>query len=150
MALAALAYNLHCETCGNDEFFSRRFEMFRAELVWLANGPTLKMHGKLVGDWAKQAKDLLTVDVVPRGLIVDLTEVTYIDSSGEHLLTWLGSLGAVFVASGVNAIRVFERLGLSVMRSKPARRRHCSQEQRLQSNPMHADSGRQGARKEAQ
>ena len=29
--------------------------MFRAEILWLANGPILKMDGKLVGDWAEQA-----------------------------------------------------------------------------------------------
>ena len=33
--------------------------MFRAEILWLANGPILKMDGKLVGDWAEQAGNLL-------------------------------------------------------------------------------------------
>lgn len=73
--------------------------MFRAETLWLANGPTLKMDGKLVGEWAEQARDLVTAAVVPKGLIVDLTDVTYVDSAGERLLSWLGSVGAVFVAA---------------------------------------------------
>ena len=42
--------------------------MFRAEILWLANGPTLKMEGKLVGEWAEQARCLVTADVVPKGL----------------------------------------------------------------------------------
>lgn len=86
--------------------------MFRAEILWFANGPTLKMDGKLVGEWAEQARDLVTADVVPKGLIVDLTDVTYVDSAGERLLSWLGSVGAVFEVSGVYAIGVCERLGL--------------------------------------
>ena len=30
--------------------------MFRAEIQWLASGPTLKLEGKLVADWAEQAR----------------------------------------------------------------------------------------------
>ena len=96
--------------------------MFRAEILWLANGPTLKMEGTLVADWAETAKSLITANVVPRGLIVDLTGVTYVDSSGERLLSWLGSVGAVFTASGVYLTAVCERLGLSCTQRKRARR----------------------------
>jgi hypothetical protein len=102
--------------------------MFRAELLWLAKGPTLKMEGKLAGEWVNQAVCLVTTDVVPKGLIVDLTEVSYIDSTGECLLRWLGSLGAVFAASGVYAPAVCERLGLAPVRKMPVRR-HGNNEQ---------------------
>ncbi len=95
--------------------------MFRAEILWLANGPTLKLEGRLVSEWAEQARCLVTTDVVPKGLIVDLTDVSYIDSAGEKLLSWLGSVGAVFVAGGVSAPAVCERLGLSPVRRMPAR-----------------------------
>ncbi len=30
--------------------------MFRAKILWLANGPTLKLEGKLAADWAEQAR----------------------------------------------------------------------------------------------
>jgi ABC-type transporter Mla MlaB component len=63
--------------------------MFRAEIQWLASGPTLKLEGKLVADWAVQARRLVTKDVLPKDLIVDLTEVSYVDSVGEQLLKWL-------------------------------------------------------------
>jgi hypothetical protein len=69
------------------------------------------MEGRLVGEWADEARCLVTAEVVPKGLIVDLTEVSYIDSSGERLLSWLGSVGAVFAARGVYATAVCERLG---------------------------------------
>lgn len=97
--------------------------MFHAELLWLANGPTLKMRGKLMGNWAEQARYLLTRDIVPKGLIVELTEVSYVDSAGERLLSWLGSVGAVFTASGVYAAALCERLGLSFVHRLPTRRR---------------------------
>ena len=96
--------------------------MFRAEIQWLASGPTLKLEGKLVADWADEARCLVTKDVLPKGLIVDLTEVSYVDSAGERLLSWLGSVGAVFVASGVYTPAVCERLGLSLVRTMSARR----------------------------
>ena len=97
--------------------------MFRAEIQWLANGPTLKLEGKLVADWAEQARCLVTKDVLPKGLIVDLTEVSYIDSVGEQLLKWLASVGAVFVAGSVYAIAVCDRLRLSPMQRIAERRK---------------------------
>jgi len=111
--------------------------MFRAEILWLANGPTLKMEGRLVGEWAEQARCLVTTDVVPKGLIVDLTEVSYVDSSGERLLSWLGSVGVVFAASGVYATEVCERLGFSLMQKMPARR-HGSKEEKSSITHSHA------------
>ena len=112
--------------------------MFRAEILWWANGPTLKMEGRLVGSWAEHARCLVTTDVVPKGLIVDLNEVSYIDSAGERLLSWLASVGAVFVASSVYAIAVCERLGLSLIQRIPALR-HGSKEEKSSIMPSHAD-----------
>lgn len=112
--------------------------MFRAEILWLATGPTLKMEGRLVGEWAEQASCLVTTDVVPKGLIVDLTEMSYVDSAGERLLSWLGSVGAVFAASGVHATAVCERLGLSSMQRTSARR-HGNKEER--SSIVHSHTG---------
>lgn len=100
--------------------------MFRAEILWLANGPTLKMEGRLVGDWAEQARCLVTEDVVPKGLIVDLTEVSYVDRAGEQLLKWLSSVGAEFVAGNVYSLGVCERLRLSTLeRTAPRHKRQC-------------------------
>ena len=122
--------------------------MFRAEILWLANGPTLKMEGRLVGEWAEQARYLVTTDVVPKGLIVDLTEVSYVDSAGERLLSWLGSVGAGFVASGVYAPAVCERLGLSPVRRMPARRHGNNAGSPQLRIPMQVDAGRGRHQKE--
>ena len=99
--------------------------MFRAEIQWVA---TLKLEGKLVADRAEEARCLVTKDVLPKLLIVDLTEVSYVDLAGERLLSWLGSVGAVFVASGVYTPSVCEHLGLSPARGMPARRHWNSEE----------------------
>ncbi|MFZ0783613.1 MAG: hypothetical protein WAM86_20900 [Candidatus Sulfotelmatobacter sp.] len=97
--------------------------MFRAEIQWLASGPTLKLEGKLVADWAEQARCLVTKDVLPKDLTVDLTEVSYVDSVGEQLLKWLASVGAVFVAGSVYGLAVCERLRLSPMQRIAERRK---------------------------
>ena len=97
--------------------------MFRAEIKWLARGPTLKLEGRLVADWAELARGLVTKDVLPKGLIVDLTEMSYVDSVGEQLLRWLASVGAVFVAGSVYAFAVCDRLRLPPMQRIAERRK---------------------------
>ena len=86
--------------------------MFCAKISQSANGPLLTMEGRLVGDWAKQARSLVTETSLANTLIVDLTEVTYVDSVGEQVLGWLGSLGAAFVANTTYAACVCQRLHL--------------------------------------
>ena len=106
--------------------------MFRAEIRWLASGPTLKLEGKLVADWAEQARCLVTKDVLPQGLMVDLTEVSYVDSVGEQLLKWLASVGAVFIGGNVYAFAVCDRLRLPLMKriSERRKRQHGSSGER--------------------
>ena len=109
--------------------------MFRAEMQWLASGPTLKLEGRLVADWAEQARCLVTKDVLPKDLIVDLTEVSYVDSVGEQLLKWLASAGAVFIAGNVYALTVCDRLHLSLIQRIAERRKpHGNDVKRSQSS----------------
>jgi hypothetical protein len=100
--------------------------MFRAEIHWLADGPTLKMEGRLIGAWAEQAKSLVTKNVVPKGLMVDLSDVSYVDKRGEELLNWLGSIGAKFVATNVYAGGICERLNLPVLERPSSQHRQVS------------------------
>ena len=92
--------------------------MFRAELNRYADESLLKMEGRLVGEWADEVKSLLSRGPVPKQLIVDLTEVSYVDAVGEQVLTCLSSLGATFVADAVYAAATCKRLKLTI-RSKP-------------------------------
>ena len=86
--------------------------MFRAQIKELASGSILKMEGTLVGEWAREAKSLITNGPIPKGLVIDLTEVSYIDSVGEQVLAWCASVGASFRAKAVYAASVCERLQL--------------------------------------
>jgi hypothetical protein len=118
---------------------SRIKPMFRAEIQWLASGPIMKLEGRLVADWAEQARCLVTRDVLPKGLIVDLTEVSYVDSAGEQLLKWLASVGAVFVAGSVYAFAVCDRLHLLPMQriAETRKRRHLNSGERSSINHSH-------------
>jgi hypothetical protein len=115
IALEGLAGNVRtCDQAGDHESLPvhRGRKMFRAEIHHFANGPVVKMEGRLVGDWAEQALSLVARGPVPKGLIIDLTEVTYVDSIGEQVLNWFSSIGAVFVAQNIYAAAVCERLNL--------------------------------------
>jgi len=86
--------------------------MLRAEMHVLRSGPTLKLEGRLVGEWAEQARSLVTKALVPAGLVVDLTDLSYVDAVGEEVLKWFKSIGAVFIAHGVYVAALGERLRL--------------------------------------
>jgi len=88
--------------------------MFRAELKQNGDGAILKMEGRLVGDWANEARSLVSRGPALKRLIVDLTEVSYVDAAGEQLLTWLSTYGAVFVAKAVYIAAVCKRLRVRV------------------------------------
>jgi len=106
------------------------------------------MEGKLAGEWAEQARRLITTELVPKGLIVDLTEVCYVDSEGERLLTWLGSVEAVFVAGNVHTVAVCERLGLGARQTISAGRCASKNEKSSIMHSMQTDAGPGWRRKE--
>jgi len=109
--------------------------MFRAEIRQLTIGPTLKMEGRLIGDWAVQAKSLITTDSVPEMLIVDLTDVTYVDSVGEQVLKWFRSIGAAFMAKGIYAAGVCERLHLPLFDQAPGPPRQRATDRKAHRTP---------------
>ena len=88
--------------------------MLRAEFDHGGKGLALKLEGRLVAAWAVQVKSLLSRHFVPNGLLVDISEVTYVDSVGEQLLLWLRDLQAEFVAESCYARDMCERLHLTL------------------------------------
>ena len=88
--------------------------MLRAELKQRNNGLVLKLEGRLVSAWAAQVKSLVTRHFVANGLLVDMSEVTYVDSVGELLLLWLRGLHAMFVAETCYARGICEQLQLTL------------------------------------
>ena len=88
--------------------------MLRAEFNQRNNGLVLKLEGRLVSAWAVQVKSLVSRRFVRNGLLVDMSEVTYVDSVGEQLLLWVRDLHAKFVAETCYARDVCERLHLTL------------------------------------
>ena len=88
--------------------------MFRVEIRDSADTVLLELEGRFTGDDAEQTR-MLAARCAARGkLLVDLTEVEFIDAAGEEVLSSLGKLGAEFVAPNSYALDVCERLNLRV------------------------------------
>jgi len=88
--------------------------MLRVETCNSADTWHIMLEGRFTGDDAEHARMLITRCPVGIKLIVDLTEVVFIDDTGEEVLSFLGRLGAVFVAPNSYSLDVCERLNLSV------------------------------------
>lgn len=88
--------------------------MLRVEIRDSADTLILELEGRFTGDDAEQTH-MLAARCAARGkLLVDLTEVEFIDAAGEEVLSSLGQLGAEFVAPNSYALDVCERLNLRV------------------------------------
>jgi len=89
--------------------------MLRVEFNQNGNGTLLvRLEGRLVGPYAEDARTTMASYQVPEKMVVDLTEVTFIDSSGEEMLSWLGHMGGEFIAENVYAQAICEHLRLRV------------------------------------
>ncbi len=87
--------------------------MLRAQLDQNSEGLALKLEGQLVSAWAVQVKAHVSRHFVANGLLVDMSDVTYVDSTGEQLLLWLRDLHARFVAGTCYTHDICERLHLN-------------------------------------
>jgi hypothetical protein len=85
--------------------------MLRIDLLGTA---TLRMSGRMTEGCREEVEIFLGSHSALSNLLVDLTEVTYIDHAGEETLRWLGQLGAKFTADNPYAFHVLERLHLDV------------------------------------
>jgi hypothetical protein len=90
--------------------------MLRVEIHDSANSLSFKLEGQFTGDDAENTRTLITRCREGMRLVVDLTDVTFIDSAGEELLSFFGRFGAEFVAETSYALDVCERLHLRLAR----------------------------------
>jgi hypothetical protein len=86
--------------------------MLRVECHDIGDTVTLRLEGRLVGEFAKDARDLVTRRKIPLRLVVNLSEVTFVDLVGEEVLLWLARIGGEFVAENCYPLHVCERLHL--------------------------------------
>ena len=93
--------------------------MLRVEVDDSANTLSLKLQGRLVGEEAKNTRTLMTRHRPGKRLVVDVTEVTFIDSVGEDTLSFFSQFGAGFIAETSYSRYICERLHLQVAMSEP-------------------------------
>ena len=62
---------------------------------------SMKLEGKLAGPWVSECHrtwQSLQPNAASKALLVDLNEVTHVDSEGQRLLSWIHQQGAQFRA----------------------------------------------------
>lgn len=86
--------------------------MLRVDIRDSPNALSLKLEGRFTGKDAENTRTLTARCHGGMTLIVDLTEVTFIDSVGEEALSFFGRFGAEFVAQTSYTLDICERLHL--------------------------------------
>ena len=76
---------------------------------------TFKLEGRLTGERAEQVRTLVTRSNAEMRLIVDITELMFVDALGEEVLSFLKRLGAQFLAQTAYSLDVCERLNLPLV-----------------------------------
>ena len=95
--------------------------MFRLAMHNGSGTSVMKIEGQLSGDYAEYTRTLLARCDTRMKLVVDLTDVTFVDSVGEDALLLCARFGAEFIADTAYARDLCERLKLPL--TQPARRR---------------------------
>ena len=88
--------------------------MLRVEIHDSAETLILRLEGRFTGSDAEHTHTLTTRLAARQKLLVDLTEVVFVDATGEEVLSFLGRFGAEFVAPNSYVLDVCERLNLRV------------------------------------
>jgi hypothetical protein len=76
---------------------------------------TFKLEGRLTGERTEQVRTLVTRSNAEMRLIVDITELMFVDALGEEVLAFLKRLGATFLAQTAYSLDVCERLRLPLV-----------------------------------
>jgi hypothetical protein len=92
--------------------------MLRVEYQDVGNTVTMRVEGRFVGAFAKDARELVTRCRISMPLVVNLSEVTFVDAVGEEVLSWFARIGGEFVAENCYPLHVCERLHLPMARKR--------------------------------
>jgi len=68
------------------------------------------LHGQLAGPWVAEFKANWEQSAKHRNCVVDLTDVTFVDESGERVLCVMEHAGVRFVARGVDTKHLLDEL----------------------------------------
>src|SRR5208282_4085212 len=86
--------------------------MLRVETKRLDGALICRLEGRFTGEGAEEVRRLVTRCDSKLELVVDLTDVMFIDAIGEEVLLFVKRLGAQFVAETSYSRDVCERLNL--------------------------------------
>ena len=86
--------------------------MLRVEFQDVGRTVTIRLEGRFVGPYAEDTRDLVTRCRIRLRLVVNLSEVTFVDAVGEEMLSWLARIGGKFIADNCYPLHVCERLHL--------------------------------------
>ena len=86
--------------------------MLRVQTQELDGALICRLEGRFTGKGAEEARTLVTRCDSKLELVVDLTEVMFVDAIGEEVLLFVRKLGAQFVAETSYSRDVCERLQL--------------------------------------
>ena len=100
--------------------------MLRMEFYELPDCMKMRMEGRFVRDFAEHARTLIGHSKVPSKLVVDLSEVSFVDEVGEEVLLWFKEIGTTFVAESAYPRDVCERLKLPMDGEWPNRPHHTN------------------------
>lgn len=75
-----------------------------------------RLEGRFTGEGAEQVRSLVTRSDNKLQIVIDLTEIMFIDTIGEEVLSFLKKLKAQFIADTSYAQHVCERLNLPLVR----------------------------------
>ena len=89
--------------------------MLRVQTQELDGALICRLEGRFTGEGAKEVRTLVTRCDGKLELVVDLTDVMFIDAIGEEVLLFVKRLGAQFVAETSYSRDVCERLQLPLI-----------------------------------
>jgi hypothetical protein len=89
--------------------------MLRVDFEDVGDTVTIRLQGRFVGPFARDTRDLVTRSKIRSRLVVNLSEVTFVDAAGEEMLSWLARFGGKFIADNCYPLHVCERLRLPMM-----------------------------------
>lgn len=92
--------------------------MLRVQTQELDGALICRLEGRFTGEGAEHVRTLVTHCDSKLELVVDLTEIMFIDAIGEVVLSFVQKLGAQFVAETSYSRDICERLNLPLLREQ--------------------------------
>ena len=89
--------------------------MLRVETQELDGALICRLEGRFTGEMAEHVRLLVTRCESELELVIDLTEVMFIDAMGEDVLSFVKKLGGTFIAETAYSRDICERLHLPLI-----------------------------------